>query len=122
MPRELKFRVWIDGKREDVENLWWDIGASGYTIEINEKIFLDDPANVIIEQYTGRRDKNGTEIYEGDDLEYRGKFRETVEWQTTEKTEVEGHGSYSMRKFTGFYFSGYYGLPENAEVVGNIHE
>jgi uncharacterized phage protein (TIGR01671 family) len=117
MPRELKFRAWHP------EYGW--AGLSVITLRncvTGSEPYFDNYDEWTWEQYTGLKDKNGTEIYEGDDLEYRGKFRETVEWRTTEKTEVEGHGSYSMRKFTGFYFSGYYGLPENAEVVGNIHE
>ena len=57
--REIKFRVW-DGKRMFVEQLY----SEGYWYDIQW------PANIqqgtYLMQYTGLKDKNGKEIYEGD--------------------------------------------------------
>jgi len=58
--REIKFRVWIP-----------DLELMEYCPQIIEEdvgnlndIFIDD--NVVFMQYTGLKDKNGKEIYEGD--------------------------------------------------------
>lgn len=63
--RELKFRVWFtefaSGKRTRV---FIDIYKEGNGIGG----VVDD--DIIVEQYTGLKDKNGKEIYEGDILEF----------------------------------------------------
>lgn len=105
--REIRFRAW---DKENNTMLTWEQLKS----EADFSWFADE--NLVFMQYTGVKDENGVQIFEGDiyryeyytgsGVEYRNRV---VEWETTE-IAYEG-------VFHGYEINNY-----EIEVIGNIYE
>jgi uncharacterized phage protein (TIGR01671 family) len=113
--REIKFRVWWKSHSEPTIYTEYDFFDDTWT----------DAEYITVEQYTGLKDKNGKEIYEGDiiqeEIDFNSKmtdgiFRYRVYWNEEGLCWALEHiGEESIH-------SELWQCNLSTEVIGNIHE
>ena len=101
MSREIKFRIW------DKKSGMW---LKCFNVNL---LNIGDLSNVEIMQYTGVKDKNRTEIYEGDIVKWRNRENDVFKYA---KVFFEDG---AFRLYNTYFELNKYG---NLEVVGNIYE
>lgn len=124
--REIRFRAWC---KLDKILYDWERVKTEFTLE-----YFDD-RGLIFQQYTGLKDKNGVEIYEGDCFEKIFKMIEIPTGRTFEQTEVgvvkfddgqftchiDGWGHAALKDVLGYQNKNndYW---KNGLIIGNIYE
>ena len=117
--REIKFRVWhkekkIMGEVLGIDILHKEIFFSNEDVDCYEHV---DFKNIELMQYTGLKDKNGKEIYEGDILfeSFGEKYYKVVFENGSFRAEFEG-------VFDEYSFDLIDVVAQGYEVVGNIYQ
>lgn len=109
MNREIKFRSWDDSKMIYSHNN--SINNSNFQ---NTWFFEKIREDAIVMQYTGLKDKNGEEIYEGDICEVHSDGVGKIEWN-----EFDGGYDYI---FSDEANVGIWEVKKGLVVIGNIYE
>lgn len=116
--REIKFRVWDKTADKFRDLMVYDVK--------NGKVVVRFPIETLkkgeyqLEQYTGLKDKNGKEIYEGDIAKFKNFNNKLMVGEIKYSTED------AMFRLEYTNNSGYqdwdYASRFNLEIIGNIHE
>lgn len=136
MSREIKFRVWFkpthEYKCEFLDRYGRelpDLECSYYTSEaLFDDTWIDtgNYSSIVIEQFTGLKDKNGKEIYEGDIIQETimaddhtdGTYRYEVYWdEDTLCWSIKGISDIDYHLRDDLWETN-----ASREVIGNIHE
>lgn len=124
--RTIKFRLWDkEGEEMALPNEIFEV-----LISMDNKVFAMvknndnsigeiDRSNTVIMQYTGLKDKNGIEIYEGDIVQIGSMFQENVKKRIGQVVFERGKYIFYVNDFYKYELE-IMGL--TLEVIGNIYE
>ena len=119
--REIKFRVWSGERMTNSQlfsvsmkgQLWFDSGSSG-VVGVDDRPLM---------QYTGLKDKNENDVFEGDIVRYSNKLENGL---AEVKWEKGGFCFWWIEQKTSspslYDHAGYFGCASELEVIGNIYE
>jgi len=123
--REIKFRAFVLGKMYEVKGLEWT--EDGLCLTTGGGFITLPDENAHLREYTGLKDKNGREIYEGDILRWNNGMPE-IEIQNGTYIVVWDEAEFNLERTQNTKPTGWgtaynkYSWKDYMEVIGNIYE
>lgn len=125
--KDIKFRAWLKNKKEMVnialinyvsKYITYVLNKKGNTLAITDEKFN----NIEFLQYTGMKDKNGKEIFEGDILEYKHPYDGRIRERQVVKY-MKNQSSFGIDDKYGNEIPLYtIAMSNYFKVIGNIYE
>ena len=110
--REILFRGWDEKNKEMVDNI-----NLLFSNHLNDCFEEYEECGLKIMQYTGLKDRNGKEIYEGDVLDHPMQGKRVVYYPFNERV-----ASYGLREISTGMCSTLQDSHRVYEIIGNIYE
>ena len=119
----IKFRAWDNRYKEYIKNVMVDWCGKVY---FDDGVATQDDLDISVEQFTGLKDVNGKDIYDGDIVsvfnEDGNYYNDVIEWcikYNYPAFELKYHSHlYESNALSEIMNAGV----ENIKVIGNVHE